>query len=89
MARYFVYEGNTAYTRQRLIDTLDPIFYKVKCGGGLYDYKIICDESINDANTIDNNELKVKIGLKPVKTAEFILIDFYALGTGGSWDEMN
>ena len=89
VARYFVYEGNTAYTRQRLIDTLDPIFYKVKCGGGLYDYKIICDESINDANTIDNNELKVKIGLKPVKTAEFILIDFYALGTGGSWDEMN
>ena len=88
VARYFVYEGNTAYTRQRLIDTLDPIFFKVKCGGGLYDYKIICDEKINDANTIDNNELKVKIGLKPTKTAEFILVDVYALGTGGSWDEM-
>jgi hypothetical protein len=89
VARYFVYEGNTAYTRQRLIDTLDPIFYKVKCGGGLYDYKLICDDKINDANTIDNSELKVKVGLKPTKTSEFILIDFYAIGTGGSWDEMN
>lgn len=88
VARYFVYEGNTAYTRQRLIDTLDPIFYQAKVGGGLYDYKIICDESINTPNVIDNNELRVKIGLKPVKTAEFILIDFIALATGGSFSEM-
>ena len=88
VARYFVYEGNTAYTRQRLVDTLDPIFYQAKVGGGLYDYKIICDESINTPNVIDNNELRVKIGLKPVKTAEFILIDFIALATGGSFSEM-
>lgn len=88
VARYFVYEGNTAYTRQRLIDTLDPIFYQAKVGGGLYDYKIICDESINTPNVIDNNELRVKIGLKPVKSAEFILVDFVALGTGSSWSEM-
>lgn len=88
VARYFVYEGNTAYTRQRLIDTLDPIFYQAKVGGGLYDYKIICDESINTPNVIDNNELRVKIGLKPIKSVEFILVDFVALGTGSSWSEM-
>lgn len=88
VARYFVYEGNTAYTRQRLVDTLDPIFYQAKVGGGIYDYKIVCDESINTPNVIDNNELKVKIGIKPVKTAEFILIDFIALSTGGSFSEM-
>ena len=88
VARYFVYEGNTAYTRQRLIDTLDPIFADVKLRNGIYDYKIICDESINTPEVIDRNELKVKIGIKPVKTAEFILIDFIALTTGGSFDEM-
>ena len=88
VARYFVYEGNTAYTRQRLIDTIDPIFADVKLRNGIYDYKIICDESINTPDVIDRNELKVKIGIKPVKTAEFILIDFIALTTGGSFDEM-
>ena len=88
VARYFVYEGNTAYTRQRLIDTIDPIFADVKLRNGIYDYKIICDESINTPEVIDRNELKVKIGIKPVKTAEFILIDFIALTTGGSFDEM-
>jgi hypothetical protein len=87
VARYFVYEGNTAYTRQRLVDALDPYFKQAKVGGGVYDYKIRCDESINTPFVIDNNELRVQIGIKPVKTAEFILIDFIALSTGGSFEE--
>lgn len=87
VARYFVYEGNTAYTRQRLVDALDPYFKEAKVGGGIYDYKIICDETTNTADVIDRNELKVKIGIKPVKTAEYILIDFIALTTGGSFEE--
>lgn len=87
VARYFVYEGNTAYTRQRLVDALDPYFKIAKVGGGIYDYKIRCDETINTPMVIDNNELRVQIGIKPVKTAEFILIDFIALSTGGSFEE--
>ena len=88
VSRYFLFEGNTAYTRQRLIDLLDPIFKQAKIGGGLYDYKIICDESNNTPTTIDNNELHLSIGIKPVKTIEFIICNFTILSTGGSWDEM-
>lgn len=88
VARTFVYEPNNEYTRQRFVSMLDPIFANVKANGGCYDYMIICDESINNANVIDNNELRVKIGVKPTKTSEFVLVEFYALRTGGSWDEM-
>ena len=87
VSRYFVYEGNTAYTRQRLVDALDPYFNQAKVGGGIYDYKIKCDEENNTDFVIDNNELRVSIGIKPVKTAEFILLDFVCLRTGGSWTE--
>jgi hypothetical protein len=87
VSRYFVYEGNTAYTRQRLVDALDPYFKEAKAGGGIYEYKIKCDESNNTPETIDRNELHCAIGIKPVKTAEFIYIDFVALRTGGSWEE--
>lgn len=87
VSRYFVYEPNTAYTRQRLIDALNPYFKEAKDNGGIYDYKIRCDEVLNDDTTIDRNELKVAIGIKPVKTAEFLMIDFVALRTGGSWSE--
>lgn len=87
-ARYFVYEPNTAYTRSRFVDALTPYFSEVKTAGGMYDFKIICDESINTPEVIDNNELRVRIGIKPTKTIEFILIEFVALKTGASWSEL-
>ena len=85
--KYFLYEGNTAYTRQRLIDTLTPYFENAKNKGGIYDYRIICDETNNTPDTIDRNELHIKIGIKPVKTIEFIDATFVCLRTGGSWSE--
>ena len=85
--KYFLYEGNTAYSRQRLVDTLTPYFEHAKNNGGIYDYRIICDESINTPDTIDRNELHIKIGIKPTKTTEFIDATFVCLRTGGSWSE--
>lgn len=88
--RYFVYEGNTAYTRQRVVDAIEPIMKACwKSGnGGLQRYKIVCDDKINDANTIDNNELKVQIGVVPTKTAEFILVDFVLGNQSSTWAEL-
>lgn len=85
--KYFLYQGNTAYTRQRLIDAITPYFEDAKTNGGCYDYRIICDETNNTEDTIDRNELHIKIGIKPVKTIEFIDVAFRCLRTGGSWTE--
>ncbi len=85
--RYFVYEGNTAFTRQRILDAISPMFNDAKVRGGLYDYKIVCDSSNNTPDVIDRNELVIDIALKPTRTAEFILLNFYALRTGASWSE--
>lgn len=86
--RYVVYEGNTAYVRQRTVDLLDPYFQEAKVGGGIYDYKIIADETVNTPATIDRNEFHIKIGIKPTKTIEFIMVDFVLLSTGADWSEM-
>jgi hypothetical protein len=88
IARYFVYEPNTEYTRQRFVDLITPIFSTAKTQGGIYDYKIVCDETINTPEVVDRNEMRVKIGLRPTRTAEFIYIQFFALRTGGSFEEM-
>lgn len=88
VSRYFVYEGHTAYTRQRLVDALDPYFKEAKNNGGIYDYIIKCDEENNPPDVIDRNELHVQIGIKPVKTIEFIMIDFICARTGASWSEV-
>lgn len=86
-ARYYVYEPNNAFTRQRFIDAIDPLFSNAKIGGGIYDYKIKCDDGNNTPTVIDANEMVIDIAIKPTRTAEFILCNFYALRTDGSWSE--
>ena len=88
--RYFVYENNTAYTRQRIIDAIDPILKACwqSGNGGLARYKIVCDESNNTKNVIDNNELKIAIGVVPSRTAEFLMVDWIIGSSGSTWEEL-
>ena len=88
VARDYIYEPNTVDIRQQFVDNITPIFDSVLAAGGCYAYKIICDETINTPQTIDNNELRVRIGVQPTKTIEFILIEFVATRTGSNWSEL-
>ena len=82
VSRYFVYEPNNTYTRNRFVDQIDPSFSEVKFAGGIYDYLIKCNEENNTPQVIDNNELRIAIGLQPSKTVEFIMVQFVCTRTG-------
>lgn len=86
--KFFLFENNTLFTRTRVVNTLVPFFERVKQSDGLYDYLIVCDQRNNTSEVIDNNELVVDIYLKPVKSAEFILINFYATRTDTNFQEL-
>jgi hypothetical protein len=55
---------------------LTPIFEDAKNGNGLIEYLIKCDEENNTTITIDRNELHVSIAVKPVKSIEYIVLNF-------------
>ena len=86
--KYFVFEPNTDFTRTRLKSTIVPIFELAKNTEGLYDYLIVCDERNNTSDVIDRNEMAVDIYIKPVKAAEFILVNFIATRTGQDFQEL-
>ncbi|MDB4396169.1 hypothetical protein N9Z65_00990 [bacterium] len=86
--QFFLFENNTLFTRTRVINTLTPFFERVKAADGLYDFMIVCDERNNTPEVIDQNELVVDIYLKPVRTAEFILVNFYATRTDTNFEEL-
>lgn len=86
--RFFVFEPNTLFTRTQVINTLTPIFDNAKNTQGIYDYLIICDERNNPPDVIDDNTLVVDIYIKPVRTAEYILANFYATRTGTNFQEI-
>ncbi len=60
------------------MDTLRPIFEDAVKRGGLREYAIKCDDEINTNNVIENNELRCRIAVKPVKVVDFIVLDFIA-----------
>ena len=86
--QFFLFENNTLFTRTRVINTLTPFFERVKASDGLYDFMLVCDERNNTGEVIDQNELVVDIYLKPVRTAEFILVNFYATRTDTNFEEL-
>jgi hypothetical protein len=86
--KFFVFEPNTLLTRTRVINTINPIFANAKNTEGVYDYLLVCDERNNTPEVIDQNELVVDIYLKPVRAAEFILVNFYATRTGTDFNEL-
>ena len=84
-SRYLVFEQNTAQTRNRFINTVQPYLEGVQQRQGLYAFKVVMDETNNTPDVIDRNILAGQIFLQPTKTAEFIVIDFNILPTGASF----
>jgi hypothetical protein len=87
-SQFFVFEPNTEFTRTRFVNTLTPLFEFAKQNGGLYDYLIIADERNNTPEVIDNNELRATVLIKPVRTAEYILIEFVATRSDANFQEI-
>ena len=76
LARKFIYEPNTAYLRQRFVDELTPLFDDAMHREGIVEYAIKCDDELNTTQVIENNELRCRIAVKPVKTVDFLVVDF-------------
>ena len=85
ISRQLVFEQNTAVTRNRFLNQVNPYLTTVQQRQGLYAFKVVMDDSNNTADVVDRNQLVGQVYLQPTKTAEFILIDFNITPTGASF----
>jgi len=84
-SKYLVFEQNSAETRNRFLNIVNPYLEGIQQRQGLYAFRVVMDETNNTPDVIDRNILKGAIYLQPTKTAEFIQIDFNILPTGASF----
>jgi len=84
-SRYLVFEQNTAQTRSRFLNTVNPYLEGIQQRQGLYAFRVVMDETNNTPDVIDRNILAGQIFLQPTKTAEFIVLDFNILPTGAAF----
>jgi hypothetical protein len=67
--------------------TKEQIFEKAVMGNGLLEYGVKCDDELNTPNVIENNELRCKIAVKPVKVVDWIVIDLISTRQSASISE--
>ena len=81
-AQYFLFEFNDAITRAQFVNMVEPYLRNIQSRRGIYDFKVVCDETNNTPYVIDTNQLIADIYVKPTRVAEFITLNFIATATG-------
>ena len=81
-SRSLLFDPHTEQLRERFVDLCKGILQNVVTNQGIYDYVVKCDAELNTADVIDRNEMRARIGVQPVKAAEFIFIEFSLHRTG-------
>jgi hypothetical protein len=87
-ARDQLFEFNDEITRTNFINIVEPFLRDVQSKRGIFDFRVICDETNNTAAVIDSNEFVADIFIKPSRSINFIGLTFVATRTGISFDEV-
>jgi hypothetical protein len=86
--KYFVFEPNDSFTWRQFVGVVDPFLQMIKDRRGLYDFRVVCDETTNTPALIDRGIMRSIVFLKPTKAAEFIQVDLTLTTTGASFEEL-
>ena len=55
---------------------------------GITDFLVVCDATNNPANIVDSNQFIGDIFIKPTRSVNFIQLNFVAVSTGVSFNEV-
>lgn len=87
-AKYTLFEFNDSFTRAQFVSLVTPFLKDVQGRRGIYDFKVVCDETNNTSQVIDSNRFVGDIYIKPAKSINFIQLNFVAVRTGVEFSEI-
>ena len=83
-----MFEFNDEFTRAQFVALVEPFLRDIKGRRGIYDYRVVCDNSNNTASVIDTNRFVGDIYIKPARSINFMTLNFIATRTGVSFNEI-
>lgn len=86
--KYLLFEPNDRLTWTLYTQMVDPLLSDIKQRRGLYEFKVVCDETTNTPSDIDNNTMVAEVWLRPTKVAERLINRFVITSTGASFSEL-
>jgi len=87
-AKFTLFEFNDAFTRAQFVQMVEPFLRDVQGRRGIFDFRVVCDESNNTAEVIDSNRFIGDIYIKPARSINFIQLNFIAVRTGVEFSEV-
>lgn len=87
-AKASLFEFNDEFTRAQFVNLVEPFLRLVQGRRGIYDFRVVCDETNNTPEVVDRNEFIGDIYIKPAKSINFIQLNFVAVRTGVAFDEI-
>jgi len=87
-ARYSLFEFNDQFTRAQFVSLVEPFLRDVQGRRGITDFRVVCDTTNNTGQVIDSNQFVGDIYIKPARSINFIQLNFVAVRTGVSFDEV-
>lgn len=82
-----VFEPNDHITRTKYLQITTPILDEIQANRGLYSCSVVCDETLNPDSVVEQNKMRAKVYLQPMKTAEVIETTFILTRTGATIDD--
>jgi len=86
--KYQLFEFNDAFTRAQFRNLVEPFLRDVRGRRGIFDFRVVCDETNNTGEVIDRNEFVADIFIKPARSINFMQLNFIATRTGVSFEEV-
>lgn len=83
-----LFEFNDEFTRAQFRNLVEPFLRDVQGRRGIYDFRVVCDETNNTAEVIDTNRFVGDIYIKPAKSINFIQLNFVAVRSGVEFTEV-
>lgn len=87
-ARNSLFELNDEFTRARFVGVVEPFLRDVLGKRGIYDFRVVCDETNNTPQVIDSNQFVGDIYIKPARSINDVQLNFIATPTGVVFDEI-
>ena len=87
-AKFTLFEFNDAFTRAQFRNLVEPFLRDVQGRRGIFDFRVVCDETNNTPEVIDRNEFIGDIYIKPARSINFIQLNFIAVRTGVEFEEV-
>ena len=87
-AQSSMFEFNDEFTRSQFVNLVEPFLRDVQGRRGIYDFKVVCDDSNNTPEVIDSNRFVGDIYVKPARSINYIQLNFVAVRSGIQFSEI-